>query len=253
MHTLQLLHNAIPEAEREPLPSFRANGTCAVTGITGTCVPRGDLFGKSFTDQHILKYPDSPLVSVEAWTSLRYKWERMSSWLCDGQVFHRLDRKAVREHVINGVDQSLHPRWAGYITTSYKKHGSLRAPVNSGKRQVWLFEMLLVDCTDRSRLGEWWRVKNDAIRSGVSRTSQETLDMPPGIIRKVGVDTWTAYRTWAIDKWQSPLYQLLTYLLPSQDELKAEAAGVEHVKESPPKPVTPERVIDFDGEQMSLF
>lgn len=244
MHPTQLLHSAIPEGEREPLPCAAIDWVCCVTGDTGPAIPRPHLFGSSFCDQAVLRAPESPMVSVAAWVALKYRWERMSSWLCDGEEFIRLDRQSVRTHVLEGVDKT---RWSGYITTSYKKHGSLRAPVNSGRRQVWLFEMRLVDCSDRARVAEWWRVMTQAQLDGVSRTSQESLDMPPGIIKIVGIPVWEAFRSWARDKWQSPLYQLLCYLLPSKEELKnpqeprkrAKAkevpAPAENAVETPPK------------------
>lgn len=254
MHTLQLLHSVIPEAEREPLPCAPVEGVCAVTGAFGPAVPRADLLGKSFTDQHLLRDPSSPLVGEAAWCALKFKWERMSSWLCTDSEFQRLDRKGVRDLVIGGVQAS---RWAGYITTSYKKHGALRAPLNSGRRQVWLFEMRLVDCTDRARLLDWWRVMNEAIRRGISRQSQEMLDMPPALIRKIGVGEWEAYRAWARDKWQSAMYALLVYLLPSQEELRAEAAAAAPVVETKPEPL-PERPVvwmtePLVGNQLEMF
>lgn len=257
MHTLQLLSSAIPEAEREPLPSGTMQGVCAFTGEIGPCIPRVHLLGKSFTDQHVLRAPDSPLVSVAAWIAMKYKWERMSSWLCDGTTFTRLDRKSVRHHVLAGVSAA---RWSGYITTSYKKHGCLRAPVNSGQRQMWLFESRLVDCSNRARLDEWWGVMTEAQRNGVARQSQETLDMPPGIMRKVGVDVWEQFRSWAADKWLSPLYALLCYLLPSQAELRGETDPPEQLVndavEAPPVPIpepSPEPSPEPASGQMSLF
>lgn len=220
MHATRLIFDALPLAEREPLPAVPAPGICCITGEAGDCVPRAELLGKSFTEQHLLKAPDSPLVGVPAWCALKYRWERMGSWLCDGQTFARLDRLCVREHVIGGVRRE---RWGGYVTTSYKKHGAMKAPVNSGARQVWQFEMVQVDCSDRAKLAAWWDVLNRALREGIGRQSMEALDMPPAVMRKVGIAKWEAFRAWARDKHRSGLYALLCYLLPSQEELKKEA------------------------------
>lgn len=220
MHALSLIAEAIPEGEREPLPSAPVEGICCITGEPAPCVPRKDLLGKSFTDQHLLRAPESPLVSVAAWTAIKYRPERASSWLCDGTTFRKLARQDVRALVLDGVDA---PRWAGYVTTRYKKHGGLRAPVNSRGRQVWLFEMLLVDCSDRARVAGWWGVMTQAQRDGISRRSMEERGMPPGIQAKIGIDVWERFRVWARDKWESPLFSLLCYLLPSQEEMKAEA------------------------------
>ena len=219
MHATRLIFDALPPAEREPLPAVPVDGICCLTGEAGLCVPRAEILGKSFTEQHLLRAPDSPLVSVAAWCALKYRWERMSSWVCDGHAFMRLDRQGVRERVNGGVDAA---HWCGYATTSYKKHGSTRAPVNGLGRQVWLFEQRLADCSDRVRVMDWWGRMNAALREGIGRQSMENLDMPVAVIRKVGIARWEAYRAWARDKYQGGLYTLLCYLLPSQEELKAE-------------------------------
>lgn len=259
MHALSLIAEALPETEREPLPSPPLEGVCCITGDLVSCIPRKDLLGKSFTDQHLLRAPDSPLVGVPAWTAMKHRAERASSWLCDGVTFTKLDRQAVRAHVLDGVDA---PRWAGYITTSYKKHGGLRAPVNSRGRQVWLFEMLLVDCTDRARVAEWWAVMTQAQRDGISRRSMEEYAMPAGLIAKVGLDVWEQFRAWARDKREASLFRLLCYLLPSQDELKArEAVSSPSHQDGPPpgegdpagSPGAPEAsapVYEADGGQL---
>lgn len=229
MHALSLIADALPEVEREPLPCATVRGVCCVTGEEDDCIPRRELLGKSFCDQHLLRAPESPLVGVRAWWAMKLRAERASSWVCDGKRFTRLSRQDVRIFVLGGVPA---PRWAGYITTSYKKHGALRAPVNSRGRQVWLFEMLLVDCTDRARVAEWWGVMTQAQRDGISRRSMEEYHMPPGIVAKIGIAVWERFREWARDKRDSPLYSLLAYLLPSAEEMKAEAADAA----SPPGP-----------------
>lgn len=201
-------------------PEVPREGVCCITGQICQTIDRGNVLTKSFTEQHLLKAPGSPRVSLSAFLALAHKWERMSSWFCDGAEFRRLDRKEVRDLVIGGVNAK---QWAGYITTSYKKHGSTRAPVNSAGRQIWLFEMLPADCSDRAKLADWWRVMNAALRNGIGRSSMETLQMPPGVIMKIGIQRWQTYRAWAIGKFESGLYKLLCYLLPSQEELKEEA------------------------------
>jgi hypothetical protein len=222
MHATRLIFEAIKKDV--PLPAAPVEGVCCVTGEVEPCVPRSELLGRSFTEQHLLKAPNSPHVGVAACVALQFPYERKSSWICDGVTFRRLTRTEVRPLVIVGVQAET---WAGYITTSYKKHGALRAPVNSGSRQVWLFEMRPVDCTDRARVLDWWHTLNIALREGIGRQSMESLDMPPAVMRKVGIGKWESFRAWARDKYQSSLYALLCYLLPSQEELKQEKAWEE--------------------------
>lgn len=227
MHATRLLFEALAPSEREPLPALPARGICCLTGEEEDCLPRGELFGKSFVEQHLFAAPESDMVGVAAFCALKHKWERMGSWMCDRR-FAKLTRQDVRPLVIGGVTAD---RWAGYITTSYKKHGSLHAPVNTGRRQIWQFEMLTVDCSDRARLADWWGVLNEALRQGIGRQSMEALEMPPGLMLKIGVVKWERFRAWAKDKHQTGLYKLLCYLLPSQEELKLELVAKNTPKE----------------------
>lgn len=218
MHAVNLIARALPKAEA-PFPEPIGEGLCAVTGLYGPVVRRKDLLGVSFTDGALLLAPDSPYVSVDSYRTLKYKWERMSSWACNGQVFQRLDRVGVRNAVLATEKPDI---WCGYATTSYKKHGAMRAPVNSGERAVWLFETRLVDCSDRFRLFDWWIELNRALRKGFGRPILETLDCPGHVMAKVEVHEWMAFEQWARPKRQSALYAFLCYLLPSQEELKNE-------------------------------
>jgi len=223
MHPVQLIAAAIDPADpdRPVLDIATAIGVCAVTGIECATVPRKDLFGKSFTDGAALAAPDSDRVSVEAYTALRYKWERMSSWICDGTMFRRLDRVGVRDAVFSQLP--MRP-WAAYATTSYKKHGALRAPINSGSKRVWLFESRIVDCSNMELVMDWWARLNAALRLGFGRSILETLDCPIFVMSKVGVREWMAFETWARPRKNTALYAFLCYLLPSQEELRHEYA-----------------------------
>lgn len=224
MHAVNLIAASLSEADAE-MPQAIDIGICCVTGMEGPVVRRKDLFGISFTDGALLAAPHSEHVSVDAYRALRYKWERMSSWVCDGVGFTRLDRKGVRDYVLQSDLPSQ--KWVGYATTSYKKHGALRAPVNSGSRAVWLFETRLVDCSDRFRLFDWWIELNLALRKGFGRSILETLECPPSVMAKVGVREWMTFYSWAQPKRQSSLYAFLCYLLPSQEELKHELSAAD--------------------------
>lgn len=218
MTALDLLSDALGD-EAEALLCTPENGICCLTGAHGPTIPRKDLIGASFTDRDLMRRPDSDRVGVPAWRALRHKWERMSSWICDGQTFDRLDRQTVRLHVIGGVDR---PQWAAYATTSYKKHGALRTPVNSGGSQFWRFENTTVDCSDRERIAEWWERLNHWLRAGIVRPVLESGRCSPYAIKCAGVQEAIAFDQWAATKWRSPIYQFLCYLLPSQEELKNE-------------------------------
>lgn len=201
-------------------------GICAVTGKYDVCVPRKDLLGKSFTNGDLLAAPQSKLISLDAYTALTYKWERASSWYCDGYNFIRLNRKGVRNMILNPVRVLTPDRanaWSGYVTTSYKKHGSLFTKVNRhGGKVIWRFETRDVDCTDHVKLMKIWDRLNLELRSGIGRTIMESLDCPPFLIKKIGIQRWVAFEQWARPLYQGALYQFLCYLLPSQEELRFE-------------------------------
>ena len=141
----------------------------------------------------------------------------MSSWSCDGAVFRRLDRVGVREAVFAAPPAST---WAGYATTSYKKHGSLRAPVNGPGRALWLFESRTVDCSDRALLMEWWGILDTARRNGLPRPVIADLEPGAKCLAAYGVRPWLGFEAWARPRQRSALYALLTYLLPSEEEIK---------------------------------
>jgi hypothetical protein len=48
----------------------------------------------------------------------------------------------------------------------------------------------------------------------------ERLDIAPGYMAKIGWRVWRDFEAWARPRMLSPLYQFLTYLLPSQEELR---------------------------------
>lgn len=217
-HPVSLIYSAI---EHIPLPCQPEEGVCAVTGHTGLTIPRYHLFGRSFTNIDLLASPGSDRISLEAYQALKYKWERMSSFFCDGETFLKLDRIGVRNRIFA---EQMPPLWIGYATTSYKKHGALRTPLNTGSRRLWLFEMQVVDCSDMDKTQIWWDELNKYLRLGIGRSILETLNCPPYILRKIGLPVWIALQNWAADKYQSGLYQFLCYLLPSQEELKNERA-----------------------------
>lgn len=212
----------------EPYPEPPAPGLCCITGEACDTVARKHLLGPSFTDLELLALPDSDRIGVHVWDAFtagelrdgkarRYCPERMSSWRCTADRYETLSRQGVRDAVFG---ESPTQPWAGYATTSYKKHGGLRAPVNTGRSNIWLWESVQVDCSDRAALQSMW----DALRryqdAGIPRPVLETGDMEPHLVGKIGVDVALEYQRWARPRIESALYQFCVYLLPSADELK---------------------------------
>lgn len=227
MRAVELLASHVPECDPPVAPEI---GTCCVLGTTEPTVPKRTAIKPSFTNLDLLQAPESDRVSVRAWRVMTYRMEPaegkkrggqpliQSHWLVhDGGILY-LSRIDVRRYVLDGV---RFDRWAGYATTSYKKHGSLRAPVNTGGAQRWLFELDVVDC---ARAAEWWPRLLEARVAGIPRVCIETLDIGLPLMRKHLV-LWQRFEPWARRRYQSPLYRFLTYLLPGQEELKRADTG----------------------------
>lgn len=231
MKSYRLISKALQREGKDipELPYPPIDAVCCVGGEKTPCLKRKDVLGKTFTNGDVLQAPGSEYVSVDVYYAWYYGYyaeegkkrekrpERMSSWFCDGMTFNELDRQGVRSKVLQ---EQMPKLWTAYATTSYKKHGSLLAPVNSKNQRVWLYEERLVDCTDYHRMMQWWDMLNTALRSGIGRTVMESLECPPYLINKIGIKTWMNFESWARDKWLSALYAFLCYLLPSQEELK---------------------------------
>ena len=138
-------------------------------------------------------------------------------WWTDGETFREMRKAQIRELVLRGTTSK---HWAGWVTTSYKKHGSLRSPVNNTPFGIWGFDDLQVRANDKDKvLAIWFKLRN-AQNNGIGRTGIESLNIPVGIMLKVGMIFCNDFLAWARPVFQSPLYQFLTYLLPSQEELR---------------------------------
>lgn len=222
MHPVNLIASGLSVDDSDyPIMGLQlSHGICAVTGIESQCVPRKSLLGKSFCDGETLVAPSSDMVSIDAYIALKYKWERMSSWTCNEDEFKKLTRIEVRATVF-ACKHKL--PWCGYVTTSYKKHGALRAPINylNGQNK-WLFESRIVNCSDNAKMLQWWDILNIALKLGISRSIMESLSCPFIVMQKIGLTKWIEFETWARSKINNSLYAFLVYLLPSQEELKDE-------------------------------
>jgi len=227
MTAIDLIAAALPP---EPPPETSEEGVCCVTGALCQTVARRHAILDSFTGLDLLRAPMSDRVGVAAWRVMTYSVPhhdptkkrdlcplRQSHWVCDGRTVEYMDRKQVRGAVLDGLAAA---QWAGYVTTSYKKHGSLLAPVNTYGRQVWLWETRRVDCSDRVAVADTWARLRAAQDAGIPRPLIEHLDIAPGYMAKIGWRVWRDFEAWARPRMRSPLYEFLTYLLPSMEELR---------------------------------
>lgn len=221
MHVVDLISNAIKDYSDVEIPVNTELGICCLTGIECQTVKRKDLFSSNFTNTDLLKAPDSDRAGISAYIALKYRPQR-SSWFVNEKEFIKFDKNLFREIFLNGVKVSK--CWAVYITTSYKKHGALVAKVNSYKYGFWRFEQLNVDARDGKKNRLWYRIISTAlIDDKIGRSIIESLNCPSWLIKKIGLSKWLKFYNWAKDKYQSPLYKLCCYLLPSQKDLSDEA------------------------------
>jgi len=217
MNIYKLISDSIKDIHIE-LPAEPVEETCSVTGENTFCIPRKKLFSSNFTEQPKLQCPGSQFVSIEAYQSLKYKKERMSSWIATKDKFTPLKRLDVRPLVLSGTGSDI---WAGWVTTSYKKHGAFRARINTVGQVIWAFDEMLVDCSDIKDVNNIYNQLVMYLKKGFSRTTLETLTCPGFVILRAGLQQWLEVEAWAKPLYKSNLYKFLCYLLPSQDELKA--------------------------------
>lgn len=233
MHAVDLIAATLTDEKKYPVPGSPERGICCVTGEETMTIPRRKLFGSSFMDANLLAAPDSDRVGLNAWYAMQFgeaginpdgtrkkrrkKPEMQACWWTDGRVFRVVGKAEIRRMVLGGAPSTP---WAGWVTTSYKKHGALRAPVNPSPYGVWGFDDLLVDCSDIETVRVWWHVLRQAQDAGIGRAYIEAAKMPPVLAARVGIVTWMRFEQWARERYQSPLYRFLAYLLPSQAEIK---------------------------------
>lgn len=216
-------------------PEPPAEGVCCLTGEIGPTIARKHLITSSYTRVDLLRAPHSDRIGVAVWDAWTWGWrkegksrdycpERMSAWFAwqeglDGELL-MLSRADIRECVLYGAPE--YEASALFATTSYKKHGTLIAPVNRGKQFRVGWDDEVVDLSDRAKVDEWWTVLRAAQDAGFPRPVLESLDCSPFLLRTLWRE-WQPFEAWARPKRMAPLYRFLCYLLPSQEELKAGA------------------------------
>jgi hypothetical protein len=234
MHATDLITACLTDDQKEPLPEAAQPGVCCVTGAVADTIARKHLFGSNFMDLNLLACPESSRVGINVWYAFQFgaigvnaetgetnkrkkKYEMQACWWTDGIAFREMDKAQIRKFVLYGTTSKY---WAGWVTTSYKKHGALRAPVNNTPFGSWGFNDLLVRANDTVNVHGTWGKLREAQGNGIGRIGLETVDIPVSIMVKVGINYCTKFISWALSRYQSPLYQFLVYLLPSQEELR---------------------------------
>ncbi len=216
MHVVNLIANALRNEKKETIFPFETKEeTCCLTGQRTTCVGRENILGKSFTNLDLLAAPQSAWIGVDAAIALKHKQERSMSWFCTDENFFVLNRKMVRDIVF---EKEMPDIWAGYVTTSFKKHGSLRTKLNSGNSRYWLFETRLVNCSNYGQMRSIYEKLCAALEDGFPRPVLETLDISSYYYETIGVKKCQELIKWASPWRLSALYSFMIYLLPSMEE-----------------------------------
>ena len=227
---------------------------CCITGVKCECVPMGAVITTSFTDGQLFKAPSSEWVSLSTYQAWKFgiraegkkrdmNPERNSCWVVNRDAWrHGLKKAEIRQVALEGVT----PPWACWVTTGYKKHGTLRTPVNSSRHGVIAFNDLRADCSDPERvMGMFERMKSIQL-VGFGRKIIETLECPPGYQKRYGFGPWNEFYSWAKSIYLSPLYQFVCYILPTKEEMDAERPVEIQVEVEKPKPAN-------GPTQLSLF
>jgi len=137
--------------------------------------------------------------------------------LCSRGKFVRVDKNIIRDVLFNGFSDAP---WSMFVTTTYKKHGALRCPVNTGSHGYIGFDEAVIDCRDRDYCVEVYEHVFAAFARGANRNDLESLRPSKWTLKALGIKGWQEYKTWAEDKVESPLYQFCVYLLPPRKELE---------------------------------
>lgn len=225
------IFDLIANSAKVPMPEGEAaDGICCFTGRMCKTLPRKDVLDKTFNKHDFLRAPDSDRVGVNVLRALSLKEERMSCWIATPGKFYAvgesnprnpkdLTRAQARQMVIEGVP--FDGPWAGYWTTSYKKHGAYVSPVNfSGKFGYWGFETMTVDCRDYVKVRELFDFLMGLKTAGMLEAEMRTLDFSRKTAEIFGMPRLVKIREILRPKANSPLFEFMLYLLLSAKEIK---------------------------------
>lgn len=228
MSSIDIIYSALPSVA---LPEAPTEGVCCVTGEKTMTVAREFGIKPTFTNLDILKAPSSDRIGVKAFSVLTFSVPaegkkvdlaplRQSHWIAtDSGIEYFKSKSDIRPYALG--EKTPDSDWCMYVTTSYKKHGALFAPLNSVKnkdRRI-LFESHIVDLKTKNTK-VWWDILRTSQQAGIPRSVLETGDCNPALINKIGIKKWEIFYEFAHDKIKNRLYQFLVYLLQSQEELK---------------------------------
>lgn len=229
MHTVDLIAEALSQEQKCKLPETPKENICCVTGDYVQTISKKHLFGSSFCDHQLLKVPTSDYVGINAWYAFKYGYlsdpqkkklktpETQSCWFADGKTFKEFKKIEIRKLFLFG---SPNTPWACWVTTSYKKHGALRAPINYNLHGRIGFDDLIVNGNDLKKKIHIWEKLREAQMLGISKNTMSTLDISIYELQKIGVGKCKTFLSWANSWYHSPLYLLLCYLLPSKEEIQ---------------------------------
>lgn len=232
MNSIDVIYSALPSVD---LPEEPTEGVCCVTGENTMTVSRSHGIKPTFTNLDILKAPSSDRIGIKAFAVITYSVPtegkkvalaplRQSHWLAvKDNIRYFKKKEEIRPYALG--EKTPDGEWCMYVTTSYKKHGALFAPVNAKKRdRRILFEQQIIDLAP-DYIRSWWERLRKAQDEGIPRPVIENGEASPALIRNVGVQKWREFHNFAHDKIKNRVYQFLVYLLPSQEELKGKIKG----------------------------
>lgn len=227
MHACHLIASAIGRQSTINIPCEPVYNVCAVTGSYGPCIPKKLVIPPSNCDRFLFAAPQSNYVHINVFASWSFSEvkngkkrgtypERQSCWWCDGKEFKTVDKEFIRDVALNGSPSET---WSMWVTTKYKKHGSIRSKVNHCARGCFGFDDDTIDCSDKSSVATAWEILREAQDAGVPRSVMYSLDASPSLIGKIGWRRWIRLESWARPMLHSGNYRFMIYILPSMKEL----------------------------------
>lgn len=219
MNCVDLFYSALSDGalatgrrgNRVELPYEPYEDVCCLTGTRQKCIQRKDCIGENFTTQSVFAAPDSDSIGVRAFFALKHGKESLSSWIVSEDALVLLNRTEALSMILCPPTTK---RWAAYITTSYKKHGCLVAPVNNQGSARVAFETEVVDIHGPTPANEIYSRLRYFMDAGIPRAAlqggpiDDLAGGPPLI--------WIEFKRWSDPLAKSGLYRLVSHLLPGR-------------------------------------
>lgn len=201
-------------------------GLCFVTGQETLCIPRDRAISEAFTDMRFCASPLSPVVSVNVAIAWKHGYripgkkrifcpERQACWYVDENQFRQISRDEILFIVLHGAPSTP---WAGWATEKYRKHGSIRAPINHHPHGIWGFDEAKPDCRDAYKVNRMYDFMMGYYAHGIGKKTMLYRTAPSHIIGKIGIKVWMDFLQWSEPLFYSQLYKFLVYLLPAKGD-----------------------------------